>query len=56
MDLPELTEHDRCDGCGAQALASAQLRSGGLLLFCADHWEQHRDVILLRASSYQGVG
>ena len=38
---PELTTHDRCDRCGAQAYVRARLSGGGELLFCAHHARQH---------------
>ena len=38
---PELTAHDRCDRCGAQAYIRARLNGGGELLFCAHHGRQH---------------
>jgi hypothetical protein len=34
------TALDRCDRCGAQAYASAELPTG-LLLFCAHHLREH---------------
>lgn len=36
-----LTRHDRCDRCGAVALARAVLASGGELLFCGHHARRH---------------
>lgn len=38
---PELTTHDRCDRCGAQAYVRVRLMRGGELLFCAHHARQH---------------
>ena len=35
----ELTAHDRCDACGAQAYVRAKGVSGELL-FCGHHWEK----------------
>ncbi len=32
---------DRCDRCGAQAVARATLASGSQLLFCAHHLRVH---------------
>lgn len=37
----QLTALDRCDGCGAQAYYRATLHSGGVLLFCHHHGQQH---------------
>lgn len=39
--LEELTGHDRCDRCGAQAYVRVVLFSGLDLLFCAHHYKQH---------------
>lgn len=36
-----LTAHDRCDRCGAQAVARATLSSGSHLLFCGHHLRAH---------------
>ncbi|MBV8967318.1 MAG: hypothetical protein JO191_14220 [Mycobacteriaceae bacterium] len=38
---PELTRADRCDRCGAAARVRAKLSSGGELLFCQHHANQH---------------
>ncbi|NUS43056.1 MAG: hypothetical protein HOQ24_05130 [Mycobacteriaceae bacterium] len=38
-----LTALDRCDRCGALARVRATLASGGELLFCQHHANQHRD-------------
>jgi hypothetical protein len=34
---------DRCDRCGAQAVAQATLASGSHLLFCGHHLRAHED-------------
>ena len=39
----ELTSHDRCDSCGAQAYVRATMPAGGVLLFCAHHAAKHRE-------------
>jgi hypothetical protein len=36
-----LTAADRCDRCGAQAVARATLASGSHLLFCGHHLRAH---------------
>jgi hypothetical protein len=38
---PELTRADRCDRCGAAARVRAKLASGGELLFCQHHANEH---------------
>jgi hypothetical protein len=38
---PELTRADRCDRCGAAARVRAKLPSGGELLFCQHHANEH---------------
>ena len=38
---PELTKADRCDRCGAAARVRATLPSGGQLLFCQHHANEH---------------
>ena len=38
---PELTRADRCDRCGAAARVRATLASGGELLFCQHHANEH---------------
>ena len=38
---PELTRADRCDRCGAAARVRAMLPSGGELLFCQHHANEH---------------
>lgn len=40
---------DRCDRCGAQAVARATLASGSHLLFCGHHLRAHEEG--LRAAS-----
>ncbi len=37
----ELTTADRCDRCGAQAYLRVTLTSGGELLFCGHHANEH---------------
>jgi hypothetical protein len=36
-----LTSADRCDRCGAQAYLRVTLTSGGELLFCGHHANEH---------------
>ena len=38
-----LTAADRCDRCSAAAQVRATLPSGGQLLFCRHHANQHED-------------
>lgn len=38
----QLTAHDRCDACGAQAYVRVQLEAGSLL-FCAHHARRHSE-------------
>ena len=38
---PELTRADRCDRCSAAARVRATLASGGELLFCQHHANEH---------------
>lgn len=38
-----LTAADRCDRCGARAVARATFVSGAQLLFCAHHLRVHED-------------
>ncbi len=40
-----LTAADRCDRCGAQAYVRASLVSGGELLFCVHHANEHRPAL-----------
>jgi histidinol-phosphate/aromatic aminotransferase/cobyric acid decarboxylase-like protein len=44
-----LNAGDRCDRCGAQAIARATLSSGSALLFCGHHFRAHE--ASLRAAS-----
>ncbi len=39
----QLTAADRCDRCSAAAKVRATLPSGGELLFCRHHANQHED-------------
>jgi hypothetical protein len=39
--LPDLTAHDRCDRCGAQAYVRVILFSLNDLLFCGHHYSHH---------------
>ncbi|MBV8346118.1 MAG: hypothetical protein JOZ49_00860 [Mycolicibacterium sp.] len=41
LTSPELTRADRCDRCGAAARVRAKLPSGGELLFCQHHANEH---------------
>lgn len=41
LTSPPLTQHDRCDRCGAAAQVRAFLASGGELLFCGHHARKH---------------
>lgn len=41
LALSELTRADRCDRCGAPARVRAKLPSGGELLFCQHHANEH---------------
>ncbi|TXG92663.1 hypothetical protein DW322_12795 [Rhodococcus rhodnii] len=43
MTSPPLTATDRCDRCGAGAKVRALLPSGGELLFCGHHANEHSD-------------
>lgn len=38
-----LTAADRCDRCGAAARVRVTLHSGGELLFCQHHGNEHED-------------
>lgn len=42
----QLSAHDRCDKCGAQAYVRAVLQSGGELLFCIHHSRHVKDALL----------
>jgi len=54
-----LTAADRCDRCGAQAIARATLSSGAHLLFCGHHLRAHearlRDISARIAKSSAAV-
>ena len=41
-----LTRADRCDRCGAAAKVRAKLPSGGELLFCQHHANEHEARLL----------
>lgn len=41
MTSPTLTAADRCDRCGAAAAVRVVLASGGELLFCRHHANEH---------------
>ncbi|WP_020495094.1 DUF7455 domain-containing protein [Sciscionella marina] len=41
LTRPELTAADRCDRCGAAAKVRVLLPSGGELLFCGHHANEH---------------
>lgn len=41
-----LTAADRCDRCGARAVARATFGSGAHLLFCAHHLRIHEEGLL----------
>ncbi len=43
LTSPPLTAADRCDRCGAGARVRALLVSGGELLFCQHHANEHAD-------------
>ncbi|TQF66278.1 hypothetical protein FK531_17280 [Rhodococcus spelaei] len=43
LTSPPLTAADRCDRCGAGARVRAVLTSGGELLFCQHHANEHED-------------
>lgn len=42
----ELTRHDRCDSCGAQAFARARFSAGTELLFCGHHFRKNEDALV----------
>ena len=44
----ELTSHDRCDSCGAQAYVRVTMASGQLL-FCGHHGAKFKDKLSARA-------
>ena len=39
----QLSAHDRCDSCGAQAYIRVGMPSGGELLFCAHHGRKYQE-------------
>ncbi|MBP1158418.1 hypothetical protein ABIC28_001187 [Rhodococcus sp. PvR044] len=43
LTSPPLTAADRCDRCGAGARVRAVLSTGGELLFCQHHANEHED-------------
>ncbi|MGW0044265.1 DUF7455 domain-containing protein [Rhodococcus sp. NPDC003348] len=43
LTSPPLTAADRCDRCGAGARVRAVLATGGELLFCQHHANEHED-------------
>lgn len=43
LTSPPLTATDRCDRCGAGARVRAVLPTGGELLFCQHHANEHAD-------------
>jgi hypothetical protein len=43
MSSATLTAADRCDRCGAAAAVRVVLASGGELLFCGHHANEHSD-------------
>ncbi|QNG19062.1 hypothetical protein G4H71_20005 [Rhodococcus triatomae] len=43
LTSPQLTAADRCDRCGAGARVRAVLPTGGELLFCGHHANEHTD-------------
>ena len=50
---PELTKADRCDRCGAAARVRATLASGGELLFCQHHANEHEAKLVELAAVLQ---
>ncbi|MEE2056334.1 MULTISPECIES: DUF7455 domain-containing protein [Rhodococcus] len=43
LTTPKLTAADRCDRCNAAARVRAVLPTGGELLFCGHHANEHTD-------------
>lgn len=43
---PTVTRADRCDRCGAAARVRAKLPSGGELLFCQHHANEHETKLI----------
>lgn len=50
---PDLTMADRCDRCGAAARVRAKLPSGGELLFCQHHANEHETKLVELAAVLQ---
>ncbi|MBV9088590.1 MAG: hypothetical protein JO044_01590 [Mycobacteriaceae bacterium] len=50
LTSPELTRADRCDRCGAAARVRAKLLSGGELLFCQHHANEHEAKLIESAA------
>jgi hypothetical protein len=50
LTSPALTRADRCDRCGAAARVRAKLPSGGELLFCRHHANEHEDRLIALAA------
>ncbi len=53
LTSPELTKADRCDRCGAGARVRATLPSGGELLFCQHHANEHEAKLVELAAVLQ---
>jgi hypothetical protein len=47
---PALTRADRCDRCGAAARVRAKLPSGGELMFCQHHANEHETRLIQLAA------
>jgi hypothetical protein len=47
-----LAAGDRCDRCGAQAYVRATLTTGGELLFCLHHANEHRGALEARGAVF----
>lgn len=41
----EMTAHDRCDRCGAQAFVETAHQKSNLL-WCFHHYKEHKDILL----------
>lgn len=50
--MDPLTPADRCDRCGARALARTK-HEGGVLLWCGHHFRQHEDALTEHLVTYQ---
>jgi hypothetical protein len=52
---PDLTRHDRCDRCGAQAFVKATLPTadGMELLFCGHHFRAHELKLVAAGAAIQ---